>query len=1212
MNGKIKKTLALLLSFLIVFSVVVLPMTVSAAEADAEEAADEYSVRNVPTESEDLLGALDGAQKGGSGEELDALIADEEDIALSGAEDAKAALENNDAPDIEYVEGEAIVYFKDKLDTKLLENKVTVEDTITLEGTNPQNDINMAVICDENRTTQELIEMFEGQENVECVLPNRIYRPTAVSNDPYAGFQWALENTGQDGGIADVDVNPENLWSKVASSGEESVIAIIDSGIDLSHEDLKSVLWQNTYDELPGKGNYGYDCTGTVSGGAPKDDDGHGTHIAGCIAGISNNNIGICGLNKSNVKIMALKASLHDEEAGTSYFKWSHLQKAFEYIIQAKKLGVNIKAVNCSFGGFGTKSDVAKYTEIFNQMGELGIVTCIAAGNENRSVDKTYTGDDGGTYYISPAATTSKYAVTVAAVEESGYCTSFSNYGTQNVDIAAPGAAILSTVTFPNFEPSVYTSSQRSQLCAYYTGFDTNVQSGDLFYNLSSWSSSDMNLAYNKGTYFGQSGRSLLLETTASSATIGVPFTISSSTQPYTISFKVQGLTSESSTGLMIYDSATSDQNFTGQLCGFYVPYEWNTVTITIDPNTMSDYTKSTSRELCIGLINKSSKAQICLDDFTISKQGISGQYGKYQFMQGTSMATPYVAAAVGLISNAYPNLGALQIIDTMKKSARNIDKLDNYVEGGRFLDLKNVASNVPAEVKPTGVSIDPKSALIGVGGTVELTATVTPSNASNKTVTWSSSNKSVADVSASGVVTGKKDGSATITAKTVNGLTATCKITVDSASVVMPTDLYISREAATVPVNVTIPMKAAVFPRNATDRSVTWSSSDSGIASISSSGVITTKAVGSATITCKTSNGKTATCKITVKKPGGSGSVDIPSNIQKMKEYIDANYDYYDGDGKNVELSYTLSNGYLLKLYFILADDDTLLFYYIQQINSSVYVHSFFWYDPDNSFDIAPRMIYYSGNNRLFRTYAYTNARTYDPDSGFSAVYDDDTDSRITDSDTIEASVSIFNLSLTAYDVVMKNVFGFGVYEIGFDNYGEGSSETEPTGITVSKTSATVNEGQTITLSATVSPSDATDKVVNWSTDDPGIATVSALGVVTGRSAGTTTITAETWNGKSAICKITVNGSGGDDIILGDVDGDGVVTVLDAARIQKFIARMINIDGSKYDGTAPTDKQKRTADVDGDGVISVLDATRIQKYKAKMCNLDGSTPYTG
>ncbi|MBQ6153225.1 MAG: leucine-rich repeat protein [Ruminococcus sp.] len=83
-------------------------------------------------------------------------------------------------------------------------------------------------------------------------------------------------------------------------------------------------------------------------------------------------------------------------------------------------------------------------------------------------------------------------------------------------------------------------------------------------------------------------------------------------------------------------------------------------------------------------------------------------------------------------------------------------------------------------------------------------------------------------------------------------------------------------------------------------------------------------------------------------------------------------------------------------------------------------------------------------------------------------------------------------------------------------------------------------------------------------------------------------------------------------EIDLGDIDGDGTVSVLDATRIQKYRAMLCNLDGTDYDGAQPTASQLLVADVDEDGVVSVLDATRIQKYRARLCNLDGSTPYTG
>lgn len=81
--------------------------------------------------------------------------------------------------------------------------------------------------------------------------------------------------------------------------------------------------------------------------------------------------------------------------------------------------------------------------------------------------------------------------------------------------------------------------------------------------------------------------------------------------------------------------------------------------------------------------------------------------------------------------------------------------------------------------------------------------------------------------------------------------------------------------------------------------------------------------------------------------------------------------------------------------------------------------------------------------------------------------------------------------------------------------------------------------------------------------------------------------------------------------VILGDVNADGKVSVSDATRIQRYAAKLCNIDGSNYDESPLTQKELLTADVNADGKVSVTDATRIQRYAAKLCNLDGSTPYT-
>ena len=165
--------------------------------------------------------------------------------------------------------------------------------------------------------------------------------------------------------------------------------------------------------------------------------------------------------------------------------------------------------------------------------------------------------------------------------------------------------------------------------------------------------------------------------------------------------------------------------------------------------------------------------------------------------------------------------------------------------------------------VATASVTLSPTKKALAVGGSFTITPTVSPSNATNKTLTWESSNPGVAGVSSSGKVTAMAEGAATITAKTFNGKTATCDVTVTGNQPV--TSVKLSSSAKDLIVGKSFTITPTISPSNATDKTVTWSSSKSSVASVSSGGKVTAKAAGTATITAKTSNGKTATCKVTV-----------------------------------------------------------------------------------------------------------------------------------------------------------------------------------------------------------------------------------------------------------------------------------------------------------------------------------------------------------
>ncbi len=164
---------------------------------------------------------------------------------------------------------------------------------------------------------------------------------------------------------------------------------------------------------------------------------------------------------------------------------------------------------------------------------------------------------------------------------------------------------------------------------------------------------------------------------------------------------------------------------------------------------------------------------------------------------------------------------------------------------------------------KATGVKLSRSKATLERGQTYQLSASVQPNDATIRTVKWSSSNRSVATVNSKGLVTAVAGGTAKITAKTTDGgFKKSCVITVR----VSPTSIALNHNTYTLDTGKTLRLKAALAPADATG-SVSWSSSNSGVAAVSSKGVVTAQKGGTATITARTENGRMAVCRITVRQ---------------------------------------------------------------------------------------------------------------------------------------------------------------------------------------------------------------------------------------------------------------------------------------------------------------------------------------------------------
>ena len=293
----------------------------------------------------------------------------------------------NDKKKKTYVEGEAVVMMKGSnlISSGASLNKIMdVSSSIKVEKVSDfkekKNSKSVVTVSSKKLSTEKIIEQLKGEDDVLIAEPNYICKASAITDDKYSEYQWALENKGINNGKVGEDIKPSSMWNKKSTGDSTPVVAIIDSGVNYNHEDLKGKMWVNPYQNKL-RGVHGFDFTGTVKNSEPMDSDGHGTHCAGIIGATRDNKVGIAGV-ADNVKIMALKF-LDDSGQGTT----DDAIAAYNYIYNAQKLGVNVVAVNDSWGSY----DYSKILlDVINQVGKEGAITVAASGNESTNLDNAY------------------------------------------------------------------------------------------------------------------------------------------------------------------------------------------------------------------------------------------------------------------------------------------------------------------------------------------------------------------------------------------------------------------------------------------------------------------------------------------------------------------------------------------------------------------------------------------------------------------------------------------------------------------------------------------------------------------------------------------------------------------------------------------------------------------------------------------------------
>ncbi len=513
----------------------------------------------------------------------------------------------------------------------------------------------------EGTDVDEALEIYLEDPDVEHAEPNYVVSADIESpNDPDFSRLWGLHNIGQEVksiyGTDDADIDALEVWD-VTTGSPDVVVAVIDSGVDVNHEDLKNNLWINT-GEIANNGidddGNGYidDVNGwdfLINDNDPRDANGHGTHVAGTIAARGNNKKGVAGVSWY-AKIMVLRF-LDAWGLGST----ANAIAAIEY---ANDMGADV--INNSWGGGGGDQALKAAIDA-----STALVVC-AAGNSGRNNNIT-------PHY--PSSFTSANIIAVAASNQDDQLAGFSNYGNVSVDVAAPGVNIWSAAPGRN------------------TVWEDNFDDG----NINGWTTDGTNNTWNTTNQQKFSG----LYSLTDSPGVGVNYLNNTNSWAYTpavnltnqtaskVEFKILG-TLHSSDVLWVYASTNATTWFpvSFQLPGDSTLYNGVTGTFSSWTTIEADleaYDGDSSVYVLFQLDTDGSNVAdgYYIDDvkFTAATSAASIYDGtEYTYKNGTSMATPHVSGLAALILAHNPALSNLEVKALIEASVDFKSSLNNKV----------------------------------------------------------------------------------------------------------------------------------------------------------------------------------------------------------------------------------------------------------------------------------------------------------------------------------------------------------------------------------------------------------------------------------------------------------------------------------------------------------------------------------------------------
>lgn len=345
-----------------------------------------------------------------------------------------------------FVEGELIVWLKGNSAIQHLLRKTPF--TVQAQQLGTAFNIHLLHFNPQKITENAALEWFQGMEEVQFAQFNYLVKSrhitTTLPNDPAFGSQWALDNTGQAGGLNDADIDAPEAWDistgGVSALNDSIVIAVVDEGVDTAHQDIQ--FWLNRL-EIPynqiddDKNGYVDDYRGwNFYDNIPTiEPELHGTHVAGIAAARGDNNIGISGVNWDAQVLNIAGSSTNQARVVRAYSYAYVMRKRFDE--SAGKEGAYVVVVNSSFGvNNGDPANFPIWCAMFDSLGQRGILNVVSTTNSFVNVDVV--GDMPSTcpspFVIAVTATTNRDELHTAG------------YGKQHIDLGAPGKGIISTI----------------------------------------------------------------------------------------------------------------------------------------------------------------------------------------------------------------------------------------------------------------------------------------------------------------------------------------------------------------------------------------------------------------------------------------------------------------------------------------------------------------------------------------------------------------------------------------------------------------------------------------------------------------------------------------------------------------------------------------------------------------------------------------------